>query len=116
MSAFTALRSRANSCPQQQKVPAKKKSGTDSTFYPHDDTWKVTENPIAGWSHFRGFEKHVEPRVMKYNVYFLIYDYAVRGNLVVASLYWERNEPGESGDPIAERATELLTRQLRKFG
>jgi hypothetical protein len=40
----------------------------------------------------------------------------MRGNVVIASVYWQRVRPKKPGDPIAKRATELLTTQLQKFG
>ncbi|SEG42772.1 hypothetical protein SAMN04489712_105159 [Thermomonospora echinospora] len=114
--AYEKLRKRARSCPAKQQVPAKK-IRENFTLFPHNDTWRVSEDTIAGWQHLRGTEKQVIPRgYTKHNVLHYMYDYALRGNLVVATAYWERTEPDESGDPAAKRATEVLTRQLRKLG
>jgi hypothetical protein len=46
----------------------------------------------------------------------VLYDYALRGNLIVATMYYERTEPRQSGDPVVKRATEVLTKQLRRLG
>ncbi|KAB2341287.1 hypothetical protein [Actinomadura rudentiformis] len=114
--AYEVLRKAARSCPPKRHVPPKRLN-ENFTLFEHDDTWKVTEGNLAGWAHLRGFEQHVEPPSQtKFNVYYFIYDYAHRGNVVTATLYWERTEPKKSGDPIAQRATELLTRQLQKIG
>lgn len=114
--AFTAIKKKLDACPAKRHVPAKRISGNRITLS-HDDTWKLSEDTLAGWSHLRGFEKHVEPpSTSVINVYYLIYDYAMRGNVVIASVYWQRVKPKASGDPIAKRATALLTRQLQRFG
>lgn len=114
--AYDKLRKRARSCPTKQHVPPKKIKD-NFTLFPHDDTWRTSEDTIAGWQHLRGLEKQVIPRgYTKHNVLHYMYDYALRGNVVIATAYWERTEPDESGDPAARRATEVLTRQLRKFG
>jgi len=56
------------------------------------------------------------PRTSKYNVFYDVYDYAVRGNVEVSSLYWERVKPTAPGDQIAKKATAVLTKQLQKIG
>lgn len=113
---YERLKAKARSCPAKQHVPPRK-IRENFTLFPHDDTWKTSEDTVAGWQHLRGLEKQVIPRgYTKHNVLHYMYDYALRGNLVVATAYWERTEPDESGTPIAERATELLNKQLRKFG
>ena len=114
--AYQAVRQKAYSCPTKQHVAAKR-IRKNFTLFPHDDTWKVTEGSLEGWTHVRGSEKHVEPpSLTKYNVYHLTYDYNLRGNVLIASLYYERTEPDQPGEPIAKRATEVLTKQLRKIG
>lgn len=113
--AFSTLKKKAESCPSKQRIPARKKPGENFIYNPHDDTWKVVTTSVPGWTSFRGYEKHIEPRTSKYNVFYFMYDYATRGNVVFCSLYWERAEPDDSGDPVAQRANELLTRQLQKF-
>jgi len=115
-SAFQRIRSKSRSCPPKQNVPAKR-TERGTTMLPHKDTWKTEEGMVSGWRHLRGHEQRVFPRSMtKYNVYFTMYDYAVRGNVIVCTYYSERREPGESGGPIAKRATEILTEQLQMFG
>jgi hypothetical protein len=115
-SAFSELKSKAISCPKKQHVPPKRVS-SNFTLFAHDDTWKTSEDEVAGWTHLRGFEQQVYPTSLtKHNVFYYIYDYAVRGNLVFTSVYWERTDPGKSGDPIAKRASDLLTKQLQKIG
>ena len=49
-------------------------------------------------------------------MFYVVYDYAQRGNVVFSSVYWERVRPKVSGDRVAKRATELLTKQLEKIG
>ncbi|XVQ12693.1 hypothetical protein ACQP1W_09095 [Spirillospora sp. CA-255316] len=115
-SAFRELRQRATSCPPKKHVPAKKVR-ENFVIFAHEDTWKTSEGTIAGWQYLRGAEQQTYPAsASKVNVLHLMHDYAVRGNVVVATVYWERTEPKKSGEPIARRATELLTKQLQKFG
>ncbi|MEW2352582.1 hypothetical protein [Spirillospora sp. NPDC029432] len=114
--AYAKVQQKARSCPAKQSVP-QKRIRTNYVLLAHDDTWKVSEGSLVGWTHLRGTEKHVEPPSQtKYNVYHFMYDYALRGNIIVSSLYWERTEPKKSGEPVAKRATEVLTKQLRKIG
>jgi hypothetical protein len=49
------------------------------------------------------------------NVVYFVYDYVSRGNLVLVSMYWERVGPKASGDPVAKKATALLTKQLGRL-
>jgi hypothetical protein len=113
---FSKLEKLARSCPARRHVPAKK-IRENFTLFAHDDTWKVTADTVAGWRRIRGTEQQTYPAsASKFNVLHFMYDYAVRGNVVVATVYWERTEPKKSGEPIARRATELLTKQLQKFG
>lgn len=114
--AFQSLQKKARSCPAKRSVPPKR-IDKDTFVFAHDDTWKVQEDSVAGWRHLRGHERQVvPPSQTRYNVFFIMYDYAVRGNVVLSTLYMERTEPGKSGDPTAKRATDVLTRQLQKFG
>ncbi|MGK5553315.1 hypothetical protein ACSNOI_17020 [Actinomadura kijaniata] len=115
-SAYSALQKKAESCPSKRRVPPKKVR-ENFTILGHQDTWKAREEPINGWTRLRGVEQQVvPPTATKFNVYHFMYDYAVRGNLVVATMYVERREPKKPADPVAERATELLTKQLQKLG
>lgn len=114
--AFQSLQQKARSCPKKRHVPPKR-TDRDTITSSHDDTWKVEEGTVAGWQHLRGYERQVvPPSRTQYNIFFLMYDYAVRGNTLLSTLYTERTKPGKSGDPIAGRATEVLTKQLQKFG
>ncbi|WP_433327903.1 hypothetical protein [Spirillospora sp. CA-294931] len=113
---FEILKKKAKACPSKQKV-APKKVGENRTAYAHDDTWRVEEGVQEGWGHLRGIEQQTIDRASsKYNVYHFTYDYALRGNLLVTTLSIERTEPKESGAPITKRATEVLVKQLKKFG
>lgn len=114
--AYTSLLRKARSCPPKQHVPPRRVKD-NFTLFPHDDTWRTNEGSLMGWQHLRGVERQVIPRnYTKYNVLHYIYDYAVRGNLLIATAYWERTEPDGSGEPTAKRATEVLTKQLHKLG
>jgi len=115
-SAFQKIHKKANSCPPKRHFPPKRIDQKTYSFA-HDDTWKVEEGEISGWRHLRGYERQVvPPSQTRYNVFYVMYDYAVRGNVVLGTLYMERTEPGESGKPIAKRATNILAKQLQKFG
>ncbi|HEU5158024.1 MAG TPA: hypothetical protein VFU43_13595 [Streptosporangiaceae bacterium] len=110
------LRAKAKACPAKKHFPGKR-LGERRFSIEHTDTWTLTEDTIAGWTHVRGFEKHVEPpRTSRFNVFYDVYDYAVRGNVVIATLYWERVKPTTPGERIADKATTVLTKQLQKIG
>jgi len=114
--AMAKLRAKAKACPAKRHFPAKR-LGKRRFSIAHTDTWTVTEGAIAGWTHIRGFEKHVEPpRTSRFNVFYDVYDYAIRGNVIVSSLYWERVKPTIPGQRIAQKATRVLTKQLQKIG
>lgn len=114
--AFDSLRKKIDSCPSKQHIPQKRISGNRITLQ-HDDTWKVTKDALAGWIHIRGFEKHVEPpSTSNINVYYFAYDYLMRGNVIFSSVYWQRARPKDSSDPIVDRATDLLAKQLKNIG
>lgn len=113
---FKELRKKAYSCPPKQHIRPKQ-IRKNFTLFAHDDTWTLSANKISGWGHFRGFEKHIEPPSQtKFNVYYLMYDYAQRNNIVISTIYWERTDPGKSGNSIAKRATSILIKQLQKIG
>ncbi len=114
--AMVKVRTKVKACPAKKHFPGKR-LGNRRFSIEHTDTWTVTEDAIASWTHIRGFEKHVEPpRTSRFNVFYDVYDYAVRGNVVVATLYWERVKPTTAGQKIAEEATAVLTKQLQKIG
>lgn len=115
-SAFEALKKKARSCPPKQRVAAKK-IRANFTLYAHNDTWRVNEDKVLEWNRLRGIERQeYSSSTTKYNVLHVLYDYTVRGNLVVATMYSQRAEPKKSGGPVEKQATEVLTKQLRKIG
>ena len=114
--AMTGIGESLRKCPKERKVPLKKLP-KDKFIYPHNDTWELTEQETSGWSHLKGFEKVTYPSsVSIINVIYFSYDYVQRGNVVFSSVYWRRVKPKESRKPIAEKAAELLTEQLKRFG
>ncbi|GAA3943757.1 hypothetical protein GCM10023085_27130 [Actinomadura viridis] len=114
--AFQALRSKIEACPAKRSVPAKRVR-KNVLLLAHEDTWKSAENNTGGWTHLRGVEEQTyAATATKFNVLHFVYDYALRGNIIIATVYWERAEPKTSTDPAARRATEVLTKQLQKFG
>jgi hypothetical protein len=114
--AMAKVRAKAKSCPAKRHFPAKR-VGKRKIALAHTDTWTATEGTMAGWTHVRGFEKRVDPpSASKFNVFYDVYDYATRGNVLAASLYWERVAPTVPGRRIADRATTVLTKQLRRIG
>ncbi|MEO3782394.1 hypothetical protein ABGB12_03625 [Actinocorallia sp. B10E7] len=114
--AMDIARSSLAKCPASKKIPLERLPKKKFT-YQHDDAWKLTEDEIAGWRHLRGFEKSVyPPAISNINVFYFSIDYAQRGNLIFSSIYWKRVTPKDSGEPIAEKATELLMDQLKRFG
>lgn len=114
--AIAKVRAAAAACPARRHFPARR-LGRRRFAVEHTDTWTVTEDTVAGWSHVRGFEKHVDPpSTSRLNVFCDVYDYAARGNILVATLYWERVKPTTPLQPIAGNATAVLTRQLQKIG
>ncbi|MCP2336598.1 hypothetical protein [Actinomadura rupiterrae] len=115
-SAFDFIKSKSMACPAKHHTP--KRPLTEDTFIlPHEDIWKATQDTVGQWAHVRGTEQELFSRdVSKYNLFHYFYDYTQRGNLVIGTLYWERTEPKGSPDPIAQRATALLTKQLNKLG
>jgi hypothetical protein len=115
-SAMSAVQSKVAACPRKRHFPAKKASGKIIALQ-HDDTWQTTEDALSGWRHVRGFLRHVEPPSSSVNNVFLAsYDYVSRGNVILATVYWERVAPAASQDKLKKRATALLTKQLHKFG
>jgi hypothetical protein len=114
--AMEAVRGKVKACPAKRHFPAERREKRQIALS-HTDTWTITEDTTAGWRHVRGFEKHAEPPSSgQFSVFYDVYDYAVRGNVVIATLYWERVKPATSGQKIADRATAVLTKQLQKIG
>ncbi len=113
--AFGRVRSAFLACKDKRHVQAKKVHH-DQTTLPYDETWTRTTDSTAGWTHLRGFEKRTySPNVSVINVEYQAYDYALRGNAIISTLYWKRGKPSMSADPVAKQATVLLTRQLTKI-
>ncbi|MFC5185451.1 hypothetical protein [Actinomadura harenae] len=115
-SAYSALSNAANKCVKRRHVPPKKV--TDNfTIFSHNDTWKVTDAAVQSWAHLQGTEQQVyPPDATKFNVYNVFYDYASRGNVVIATMYAQRTAPKVSAAPIAQQASTVLQKQLGKFG
>lgn len=115
--AYSAISQKLAACPAKHHVPAKQLDG-GRTQYGHDDTWKVQPSDnVTGWAHTRSVEQQTYDRgISKKNIFHNFYDYAVRGNLLIASVYQARTDPGGSDKAIAQRSTEILTSQLGKFG
>jgi hypothetical protein len=114
--AYEAIKSKTKKCPAKNRTKSRKLPNNRVTLA-HDDTWKVTEDQLSGWRHIRGIEKNVyPPSTSIINVYHIYFDYAVRGNVVIASVYWQRTKPSQSSEPIEKKATEVLTKQLQKIG
>lgn len=114
--AMAEIRAKAKACPAKRHFPAKKR-GKKLIATEHTDTWTTTEDAVAGWAHIRGFEKLVAPpSASRLNVFYDVYDYATHGNVLAASLYWERVTAKTPGRPTADRATTVLTKQLEQIG
>lgn len=116
--AFAAIKAVALKCPPKQHVPAQPDPTSKSTLFQHDDTWTLSpQDTIEGWAHLRGWEREVySPKATKHNIIFDAYDYSLRGNLILATLYNERADPKDTGDAIKQRASEVLTKQLKALG
>ncbi|MEV4252558.1 hypothetical protein AB0J52_05255 [Spirillospora sp. NPDC049652] len=115
-SAYSSLSNAANKCPKRRHVPPKKVT-ENFTIFSHNDTWKVTGDAIQSWAHLQGTEQQVyPPDATKYNVYNVFYDYAARGNVVIATMYAQRTTPKASATPIAQQAATVIQKQLGKFG
>lgn len=112
--AFSTLKAAALACPPKQHVPAQQDATSTATLLEHDDTWTLgQQDTLQGWTHLHGWEREVNPPDQTgHNVYFDAYDYILRGNLVLGTLYDERTDPADSGKAIQQRASEVLTKQL----
>ncbi|MEV5568553.1 hypothetical protein AB0L06_00770 [Spirillospora sp. NPDC052269] len=115
-SAYSALSGAAGKCPKRHHVPPKKVT-ENFTIFSHNDTWKVTDSAVQSWAHLQGTEQQVyPPDATKFNVYNVFYDYASRGNVVIATMYAQRTAPKASAAPIAQQASTVIQKQLGKFG
>ncbi|MCO5992618.1 hypothetical protein [Actinoallomurus rhizosphaericola] len=112
---FATIRAKVTACPSSRHVPQKTLSG-GSIALAHDDTWHPSEETTPGWAHVRGTERTtISPSSSVINVFYRIYDYVSRGNVVLVSMYWERVAPKASADKVARKATSLLTKQLARL-
>lgn len=115
-SAFAHVKSTISACPGKQRVRSKK-LGRNQVTLPYSTTWKTTTDSMSGWTHVQGFEKRTySPSASIINVIYETYDYAYRGNALIASLYLKRVKPAAAGDPVTKQATALLAKQLAKIG
>ncbi|WP_460301799.1 hypothetical protein [Actinocorallia aurea] len=113
--AMEAISQKLSKCPKSKKIKFKQLPD-DKFIYQHDDTWSLDKTDLGQWIWLRAREKSVYPRsVSDINVFHFSIDYAQRGNVVLTSMYWQRKTPKDSGDPIAEKATEILKKQLERF-
>ncbi|RAY14454.1 hypothetical protein DPM19_15990 [Actinomadura craniellae] len=114
--AYGALRSKATTCPKKHEERSEKlPNGRIKLAF--DGTWEIVEDKVAEWQHIQGREKNTyPPSTSIINVVHLYYDYAIRGNVVVTSVYWQRTKPSQAAGPIQKKATEILTRQLQRIG
>ncbi|MCD0447955.1 hypothetical protein LO762_01910 [Actinocorallia sp. API 0066] len=121
-SSFNELYKKLAECPAKQNVPATERKDVNPTkdkeyYFPHKDTWKLTEGETSGWRHVRAVEEAVtSPSISRINLRVLVLDYALRGNVIFTSYYWQRLEPDKKSKPLEDKATELLGEQLRRFG
>jgi hypothetical protein len=116
--AFSALTAAAKACSPKQHVPARKDSTTNATLFAHDDTWTLAQQDMVhNWTRLHGWERGVfHTSREKDDIVFYAYDYSVRGNLVIVTLYSERTIPKDPGDAISKRASMVLSKQLKALG
>jgi hypothetical protein len=114
--AFDVIKTAAAKCSAKKVIPSKTLSEHRFTLA-HTDTWSVSTDSVAGWMHLRGTETDTySAGIGVYSTSRLIHDYALRGNVVFTSLYWQRLPPKKSSAPIAKKATEFFSKQLEKAG
>lgn len=114
--AFEAMRERAADCPAK-KIHPRRTLEAHRAIEQHSDTWKLTEDAIAGWTHARGLERADYPDWLSdYNVILTAYDYSAYGNVIISSAYWQGVKPEDSGKNFAEDAASVLTKQLERIG
>ncbi|WP_285491911.1 hypothetical protein [Actinomadura sp. NBRC 104425] len=112
---FDKIRTAARECPAKGNVESKKLSNNRIRLG-YGYTWSMREESIEGWRLVRSSFKKTAKAAGKSNTLSFAMDYGIRGNALIASLYWERLPPGDSGDPISKYATDILTKQLQKIG
>jgi len=112
---FDKIRTAARKCPAKGHVDSEKTAG-NRILLGYDYTWSMREESIDGWRLMRASHKRTAKAAGKSNTISFAMDYGIRGNALIASIYWERLRPGDSGDSIDKDATEVLTKQLQKIG
>lgn len=110
---FNDIRSKVGGCPRKGHIGARKTP--KGTVLAYDFTWTSTRDEISGWRHVRGVQENTSSLAGKSNTIALTYDFLLRANTIIATVYWERLEEKESGAEIPKRATALMTRQLHKI-
>lgn len=114
--AYSAVGQALAKCPAKHHTPPKDLAN-NRTLLAHDDTWKTSNGNVGQWPHVQAVEQQtVSPDATKFNAYHFIYDYAARGNLMFVSVFVQRTAPKDSVAPITKQATDVLARQLGKFG
>lgn len=112
---FATIQAKVRACPGRRHVPQKTLPG-GAIALTHDDTWQTSDETTPGWAHVRGTEKTtISPSSSVINVFYRIYDYVSRGNVILVSMYWERVAPKASADKVSRKATALLTKQLARL-
>jgi hypothetical protein len=113
--AYELIKSKVQACPAKRRI-APKQVDQNKVQISFEHTWSSSEDVISDWHHLRGIEKDVHPAGTTNNVTYIVYDYATRGNVLVATLFWQKVSPKKSIDSFAKQATDILTKQLTKFG
>jgi hypothetical protein len=115
LKAYTVIKTKVKACPAKRRV-APKQVNQNKVQISFEHTWTSSEDVISGWSHLRGIEKDVHSADTTNNVTYIVYDFATRGNVVLASLFWQKVSPKKSFDSFAKQATDILNKQLAKIG
>ncbi|MFC0037829.1 sensor domain-containing protein [Actinomadura rayongensis] len=114
--AFGRIEKKLKSCRPKNFVPTKKISQHEIRFS-HNDVWQLTEPASTGWRHLRGIETQKYARsISKGNWLRITYDYAIRGNVLLATVYLGRTDPDEQATSIEQHAAQLFDTQIRKIG
>ncbi|GAA4133092.1 hypothetical protein [Actinomadura keratinilytica] len=112
---FDKIRTAAHKCPTKGHVDSERVS-ENRIRLGYDYTWSMREDSITGWRLLRSSLEKTAKAAGKSNTLSSAIDYGIRGNALIASIYWKRLPPGKSGDSISKEATEILTKQLQKIG
>ncbi|WP_344822995.1 hypothetical protein [Actinocorallia longicatena] len=114
--AFARTQEKLKDCRPKKRVPPSPIPSSTRFLASFDATWTPTEEPIGEWRRSGGLQKGVYSTYIKHNIAYTFFDYALRGNVLVSSIYWQATEPRTKVDPIKKRAEELLTKQLERIG